>query len=143
MSFIIQGTIVQALPIQSGVNQQSGTQWQRASYIIQHEGGQYPKTMVFDVLNTRIQELNIQVGETLVVHMNCDAHEHNGRWYNSISAWKAERPQMQQMVQQPMQQMQQPVQQQFVQQQPMQQQPFPQQPVQQPQNGNLPFPAAQ
>lgn len=143
MSFIIQGTIVQALPIQSGVNPQSGTQWQRASYIIQHEGGQYPKTMVFDVLNTRIQELNIQVGETLVVHMNCDAHEHNGRWYNSISAWKAERPQMQQMVQQPMQQMQQPVQQQFVQQQPMQQQPFPQQPVQQPQNGNLPFPAAQ
>lgn len=143
MSFIIQGTIVQALPVQSGVNPQSGTQWQRASYIIQHEGGQYPKTMVFDVLNTRIQELNIQVGETLVVHMNCDAHEHNGRWYNSISAWKAERPQMQQMVQQPMQQMQQPVQQQFVQQQPMQQQPFPQQPVQQPQNGNLPFPAAQ
>ena len=153
---LVSGTIVQALPIQQGVSQR-GNQWQRASYIIEHEHGQYPKRMVFDVTNAKIQELNIQVGETLTVHLNADCREYpqgSGKFFNSIEAWKVERQYAQQTVQQPVQQPQyapQP-QTQFPPQQPVAQPqqpvaaPFPpQQPAAQPQpqQGSLPFPPQQ
>lgn len=154
MDILVSGTIIQALGIQQGVSQRTGNTWQRATYVIEHEHGQYPKKLVFDVTGNKIQELNIQPGENVTLHLNCDAHEYNGRLFNSIEAWKVDRPQVQQgYAQQPMQQApaqnpfppqgQQMVQQQQVQQAPVQN-PFPQQPmqqqVQQPAPGAAPFP---
>lgn len=154
MDIIVTGVITQALPIQQGVSQKTGNQWARASYIIEHEHGQYPKRMVFEVSNGRIQELNIQVGEQLTVHVNVDVREYpqgSGKFFNSIEAWKVDR--QAQQVQQPMPQqqyVQQPMPQQFppqfnAQGQPMQQAapaPMPQQ-AGAPQGGTLPFPPAQ
>ena len=136
---IVNGTIVQALPIQQGVSQRTGNTWQRASYLIEHEHGQYPKRMVFDVSNAKIQELNLQVGEEVSLHLNVSCREYpegSGKYFNSIEAWKADR-QGQQQVQQP----------QYQQQMPSQQFP-PQvnqqgQPVQQPMPGAAPFPPQQ
>ena len=109
---VVSGVIAQALPVQSGTSQR-GNQWMRASYIIEHEQGQYPKRMVFDVINAKIQELNLQVGENVTVHLNVDCREYpqgSGRFFNSIEAWKVERsqalgaqPQTQRAPQQPMQ----------------------------------------
>lgn len=156
MDIIVTGVITQALPIQQGVSQRTGNQWARASYIIEHEHGQYPKRMVFEVSNGRIQELNIQVGEQLTVHVNVDVREYpqgSGKFFNSIEAWKVDRQaqQVQQPMAQPMPQqqyVQQPMPQQFppqvnAQGQPMQQAapaPMAQQAVQ---GGTLPFPPAQ
>lgn len=147
MDILITGTIVQALPIQQGVSQRTGNTWQRASYIIEHESGQYPKRMVFDVSGNKIQELNLQVGEQVTLHLNISCREYpenSGKWFNSIEAWKAERAGQQ--MQQPMPQYgyQQPIQQSQYQQTPAQA-PFPQQPVQtqmpqQPAPGQAPFP---
>jgi hypothetical protein len=158
MDIIVQGVIVNALPIQQGVSQKTGNQWSRASYIIEHEGGQYPKRMVFDVKNAKIQEFALQIGQQVTVHLNVDAREYNGRYFNDIEAWKVERPgQVQQPMQgyapqqgyQPMAQMP-PVQQQAMPQQGYQapvagQQQFPPQQPQpaQPQQQGLPFPPAQ
>ena len=136
MGFIIEGTIVQALPIQSGVGQKTGNQWSLASYVIEHESGQYPKRMVFDVRNQKIQELNIQVGDKLKAYMNCDIREYNGRIYNSIDCWKVERADQQQAV--PQGQYQQPQ----YQQAPVQPQ-YQQMPPQQPAPGAAPFPPQQ
>ena len=148
MDIIVTGVITQALPLQQGVSQKTGNQWARASYIIEHEHGQYPKRMVFEVSNGRIQELNIQVGEQLAVHVNVDVREYpqgSGKFFNSIEAWKVDRQ----------------VQQAYVPQQaPMPQQGYAPQPTQQyapqqaapapmpqqtgvPQGGTLPFPPAQ
>jgi len=148
MDIIVTGVITQALPVQQGVSQKTGNQWARASYIIEHEHGQYPKRMVFEVSNGRIQELNIQVGEQLAVHVNVDVREYpqgSGKFFNSIEAWKVDRQ----------------VQQAYVPQQaPMPQQGYAPQPTQQyapqqaapapmpqqtgvPQGGTLPFPPAQ
>ena len=156
MDIIVSGTIVLALPIQSGVSQR-GNQWSRASYVIEHESGQYPKRLVFDVKDAKIQEFSLQVGEQVTIHLNADAHEwpeNSGKWFNNLSAWKVDR-QYQQQVQQPMHGYQQ-VPQQGYQQAPMQQQaPFPQQgqpmqgqqnpfpPQQQGQQMQVPFPPAQ
>lgn len=161
MDVLISGTIVLALPIQSGVSQR-GTQWSRASYVIEHESGQYPKRMVFDVSGNHIQELNLQPGEQVTLHLNISCREYpenSGKYFNSIEAWKADRigyqqaaPQGYQQPQQGYQQMhQQGYQQQMVQQpapfppqQPMQQQQMVQQPMQQQQvQQAAPFPPQQ
>lgn len=140
MDITVNGQIVQALPVQQGVSQRTGNAWQRASYIIEHEHGQYPKRMVFDVSNARIQELNLQVGEMVTLHLNVDCREYpqgSGKFFNSIEAWKVER-QGQQQVQQPQYQQQMPPQQQFPPQVNAQGQP-----VQQPMPGAAPFPPQQ
>lgn len=135
---LVTGTIVQALPIQSGVSQR-GNQWMRQSFIIEHEHGQYPRRMVFDIRDQKIQELSLQVGEDVTLHLNIDCREYpenSGKFFNSIEAWKADRvgQQMQQGYQpqgyqQPVYQ-QQPMQGGYPQQQPMMQQPLQQQPMQ-------------
>ena len=143
MGFTAKGQIVQILPVQQGVSQR-GNQWTRASYILEHESGQYPKRMVFDVRDAKIQELNLQMGEWVTLHFNCDCREYpqgSGKFFNSIEAWKVERQGQQQVASQggyqqiPQQQM---PQQQI--QAPMPpQQAAPQQAAQQ----GLPFPPAQ
>ena len=162
MGFVVKGQIVMVLPVQQGVSQR-GNQWMRQSYILEHESGQYPKRMVFDVRDAKIQELNLQQGEWVTLHFNCDCREYpqgSGKFFNSIEAWKVERAGEQQGYQQ-QHQYQQPQYQQQAQsplppQQPQYQQPAPGaapfppqvnaqgqpvQPQQQgaPQNGKLPF----
>lgn len=103
MDILVSGQIVQILPLQQGVSQKTGQPWMTAQYIVEHESGQYPRRMVFDVKGQqRIQEMNLQVGEQVTLHLNIDCREYQGKYYNSIEAWKAERP-GQQTVQQPMQ----------------------------------------
>lgn len=103
MGFVVKGQIVMILPAQQGVSQR-GNQWIRQSYILEHESGQYPKRMVFDVRDAKIQELNLQQGEWVTLHFNCDCREYpqgSGKFFNSIDAWKVERQGQQQAVQQP------------------------------------------
>ena len=53
---------------------------------------QYPKKMCFDVFGEdRIKQFAIQIGEEVTVSFDLDAREYQGRWYNSIRAWKVER----------------------------------------------------
>ena len=52
----------------------------------------YPKKMVFSVFGAdRLQRFGIQVGQEVNVSFDIDAHEYNGRWFNSIRAWKVDR----------------------------------------------------
>ncbi|MBQ2043254.1 MAG: DUF3127 domain-containing protein, partial [Bacteroidaceae bacterium] len=39
----------------------------------------------------RIAQCNIQLGEVLTVSFDIDAREYQGRWFNSIRAWKVDR----------------------------------------------------
>lgn len=86
----ITGTITTVLPLQSGTSR-SGNQWQKASYVLEtHE--QYPKHVCFDVFGSeRIQQLNIQQGEELNVSIDINAHEYNGKWFNSVTAYNVAR----------------------------------------------------
>ena len=85
----IQGKIIQVLPERGGVSLRTGSEWKVASYIIETLE-QYPKKCVFEVFGSdRIAQMNIQVGQTLTVSVDIDAHEYNGRWFNSVRAWRA------------------------------------------------------
>lgn len=103
MDVVISGTITAILPEQSGVSQRTGNAWLRAQYKLEHEHGQYPKSVVFDVIGEeKKKQFNIQQGEEITCHLNLDSHEFNGRHYNSIECWKVERA-GQQQTQQPTQ----------------------------------------
>ncbi len=85
------GKIIYVLPERSGISQRSGSEWKVATYVLETQE-QYPKKMCFEVFGSdRIQQLNIQAGEFLTVSFDIDAHEYNGRWFNSIRAFSVNR----------------------------------------------------
>ena len=85
----LQGKVIAVLPEKSGVSARG--EWKAQSYVIEtHE--QYPKKLCFDVFGAdRLAQFNIQSGEELLVSFDLDAHEYNGRWFNSVRAWNVQR----------------------------------------------------
>lgn len=81
----IQGKIIAALPEKSGTSARG--EWKAQDFVIEtHEA--YPKKMVFSVFGAdRLARFNIQIGQEVSVSFDIDAHEYNGRWFNSIRAF--------------------------------------------------------
>lgn len=88
------GKIIQVLEARGGTSPRTGNPWKVQSYVLEIEeqnNSQYPRRMVFDVFGEdRIQTMNIQMGQVLRVSFDIDAREYQGRWFNSIRAWKVE-----------------------------------------------------
>ncbi|MGN1375885.1 MAG: DUF3127 domain-containing protein [Prevotella sp.] len=86
----IEGKIIVVLPAREGVSAR-GTQWKSQEYVLETHD-QYPRKCCFNVFGSdKIDLFNIQSGEELRVSFDIDAHEYNGRWFNSVRAWKVER----------------------------------------------------
>lgn len=93
----IRGKIIQILPLQSGVGQQSGKEWKKQEYILETDG-QYPKKICFNLWGDAIDRSQIQLNEEVLVHVDIESREYNGRWYTDIKGWRVDRgpfPQMQ------------------------------------------------
>ena len=68
------GKIIAALPVRSGVSQRTGSEWQLASYVLETQGERFARKMVFEGFGSdRIQQMNIQVGETRRVSFDIDS----------------------------------------------------------------------
>ena len=87
----IEGKIINVLPAQGGISARTGNAWKSQEFVIEtHEN--YPRKCCFRVFGEdRLAAMNIQAGEELRVVFDIDAHEYQGRWYNTLSAWKVER----------------------------------------------------
>ena len=84
------GKAIVALPVKSGVSQRTGEQWQSREYVIETQE-QYQKRICFEVFGTdKLKEFNIRNNDLIKVHFDISAREYNGKWYNSIRAWKVE-----------------------------------------------------
>ena len=91
MNMEITGKIIAVLPERGGVSQRTGSEWKVQEYVLETQD-QYPRKMCFDVFGAdKIAQFAIKVGEVLTVSFDIDAHEYNGRWFNSVRAWKVER----------------------------------------------------
>lgn len=103
----ISGQIIAVLPTRSGTSAR-GTEWSSQTAVVETKE-QYPKKVAFDVMGAdRIAQFNLQVGEYVTVSYDVEAHEYNGKWWNSVRAWNVVRAnQQQQTYQQPPQQQQQ------------------------------------
>ena len=84
------GIITAAMPVASGTSK-NGKEWRRASYILQYDNSneQYPKSVLFDVMGDKIEQLNIKQGVEYEVEIDFSTREYNGRTDMSASCWKA------------------------------------------------------
>ena len=91
MSLEITGRIIAALEKRTGVAKASGNTWVAQEYVMEIPGT-YPKRVCFGVFGEeRIKEFDIKVMDTLTVSFDIDAREYNGRWFNTLRAWKVVR----------------------------------------------------
>ena len=63
--------------------------WKVASFLLE-QTGMYPKKMAVDVRDGvmgRIKQFEALVGKTVKVAFDIDAQEHQGRWFNKVTAF--------------------------------------------------------
>lgn len=84
----INGKIIELLEEKSG--QSANGTWRKQEYILETEG-QYPKKICFMVWGDKIDDFSIKQGENLVVSVDLESREYNGRWYTDVKAWKVTR----------------------------------------------------
>ena len=84
----LSGKIIQLLPEKSGESARGP--WRKQEYILETDG-QYPKQVCFMAWSDKIDEFAIKEGENLVVSINLESREYNGRWYTDVKAWKVAR----------------------------------------------------
>lgn len=81
----LQGKIIAALEPRTGESQRGP--WKVQSFVLETHDA-YPRKMVFDVFGEdRLNRFNIQVGQEVSVSFDIDAHEYQGRWFNSVRAF--------------------------------------------------------
>ena len=126
------------LPVQSGTSR-SGNVWQKADFVINEEGGNYPNSMVITAFGDRVEKLNtLRVGDRVTARFDTQAREYDGRYFNNITLYDFAQPQLAQQPQPQQQAM--PQQYQAAPAQPYQPQPQAQPMQQQGQRGDdLPF----
>ena len=84
----LSGKIIQLLPEKSGESARGP--WRKQEYILETES-QYPKQVCFMAWSDKIDEFAIKEGENLVVSIDLESREYNGRWYTDVKAWKVAR----------------------------------------------------
>ena len=82
----IQAKIIEALEPRSGQNDRGP--WMVQEFVLESYD-QYPRKCLFSVFGAdRLQQYNIKAGDDLSVDIDIDAREYNGRYYNSVRAWR-------------------------------------------------------
>lgn len=81
----LQGRIIAALPARTGTSARG--EWKAQDFVLETHDA-YPRKMVFSVFGAdRLDRFNVQVGQEVSVSFDIDAHEWQGRWFNSIRAY--------------------------------------------------------
>lgn len=87
----LSGKIIAVLPEKSGVSQRTGSDWKVQEYVIETHDN-FPRKMCFSIFGAdKIAQFALKSGDEVTVSFDIDAHEYNGRWFNSIRAWKVDR----------------------------------------------------
>ncbi|MDR8390876.1 DUF3127 domain-containing protein [Aliifodinibius sp. S!AR15-10] len=90
MDVQIKGKVDQILEEQSGTGKNGP--WRKQEFILETQD-QYPKKVCITQWGEKIDEFDVQEGETLTAHVDIQSREYNGRWYTDVKAWKIERGQ--------------------------------------------------
>ncbi|MEG1586186.1 MAG: DUF3127 domain-containing protein [Bacteroidales bacterium] len=86
----IKGRIIQVLPLVTGTSAKG--EWKKQDYILETEA-QYPKKVCFNAWGDKVDQFAIREGEELIVSIDIESREFNGRWYTDVRAWKVDRAQ--------------------------------------------------
>lgn len=100
MSLEIEGTLIQKLPVQSGLSK-SGNSWQKQEFIIETHD-QYPKKICIMLWGDKANMLNtLNINDNIKVYFDIESREFNGKWYTDARAWKVEAANVAQPTMQP------------------------------------------
>lgn len=79
----IQGKLVEKFQLKKGTSDKG--EWQIQEFLISVKSGNYENKVLLQA-----KECNYPIGAELKCKLNIKAREYNGKWYNSIEAWKIE-----------------------------------------------------
>lgn len=79
--------LIQLLSFQSGESK-NGT-WKKQDIIVETDG-QYPKKICVSIWGDKINESQLQIGNTLTISYELESREYNNKWYTDVKAWKIE-----------------------------------------------------
>jgi hypothetical protein len=83
------GTITKILPVESGKTK-DGKEWSKLTFVLDTKA-QYNPLIAFTVFGAeKIENFNKdnKEGQEVEVSFNVSSREYEGKWYNSIDAWK-------------------------------------------------------
>lgn len=85
------GIITAISAIASGTSK-SGKAWRKTDVCLTYDNSkpEYPKAIVFSVMNDNIEKFALQVGGEYDVEVDFSVREYQGRHFLSASCWKAE-----------------------------------------------------
>ena len=85
MALEITGKLVKILAEQTGKGKNGN--WIKQDFVIE-TAEQYPKKVCISVWGDKIDENQLQEGNTLNISFDVESREYNGRWYTDCKAWK-------------------------------------------------------
>ena len=88
MSNTIKGKLTQKLAVETGTSK-AGKEWKKQTFVVD-TGAQYNPEVAFSLFGEeKVSMLEaFQEGSEVEVSFNVSSREFNGKWYNSIDAWK-------------------------------------------------------
>ena len=90
------GKVVAVLELQSGTSKK-GSEWKKRDFVIETLDEKFPKKVCFTLFGDRADACP-SIDSVVNVAFDIDAHEYNGKWFNSVNAWKVEPEQAQQQA---------------------------------------------
>lgn len=88
METSINGKLIEICEPQSGTNA-NGQEWKRQNFIIE-TFAQYPRKLCFSIANDKIDMTTFAVGDNILVYLNIESREYNGKWFTDFRAWRVE-----------------------------------------------------
>ena len=88
------GKVVAVLELQSGTSKK-GSEWKKRDFVIETLDEKFPKKVCLTLFGERADACPA-IDNVVKVAFDIDAHEYNGKWFNSVNAWKVEPAQAQQ-----------------------------------------------
>lgn len=83
----IQGKIIRAFEPRTGQNDRG--QWMAQDFLLESFDQPYTRKCLFSVFGAeRLQQFNMKEGDAVAVDVDIDAREYQGRYYNSVRAWR-------------------------------------------------------
>lgn len=92
----ITGKVVAVLEITSGTGK-NGNEWKKRDFVIETADEKFPKKVCFTLFGDKVNTCPM-IDTTVTVSFDINAHEYNGKWFNSINAWKVDPAQAQQQA---------------------------------------------
>lgn len=89
MSNVIYGRLINSLQLQEGIGKASGKPWKKKEYVLETVEN-YPKKVCFQFFGDKVDQYPLEVGQFYNVSFDIESREHEGRWFTSINAYRAE-----------------------------------------------------